>query len=303
MERCQKESARVFRSETSIVGILGRTELDGPDDTANVRAIQAQYRITPLHSFADSAAPKPAPVIAFPPYDQAKATNHDFIIYLNFLLQFAERPPPGEANLMQRFAKIGIGPGRTWDAAKVEPDLLAAVDAGVADAQTAMKAVVARTRSSNGLFGTREFLDGDYMKRAVAAAMGLYGNSLEEAWYGGYEGDGTSPRVIHFAAGQTPPARFFWSITLYTLPERFLYANEINRYSIGDRTKGLIYSKDGSLTIYVSHDSPGNDKETNWLPAPAGPYSLVVRAYGPQPAMTDGQWKLPQLETTAASHQ
>jgi hypothetical protein len=93
-----------------------------------------------------------------------------------------------------------------------------------------------------------------------------------------------------------PPARFFWSTTLYALPDRFLYANPINRYSIGDRTKGLVYGKDRSLTIYVSNVSPGADKESNWLPAPPTKYSPVARVYGPSRAAMTGKWKLPPLQ-------
>ena len=124
---------------------------------------------------------------------------------------------------------------------------------------------------------------------------GLYGNSLEEAWYGGYVCDGSKPAAVHFIKADLPPAKFFWSMTMYTIPDRFLYANQLNRYSIGDRTEGLQYGKDGSLTIYVSNTSPGKDKESNWLPAPAATCSLVARVYGPSEAAMTGEWKLPPL--------
>ncbi|MDM0015580.1 DUF1214 domain-containing protein [Variovorax sp. J22P168] len=149
--------------------------------------------------------------------------------------------------------------------------------------------------SSNGLFGTRAELHSDYMKRAVAATMGLYGNSLVEAWYGGYVGDGNTLSTIRFAPGQLPPAKFFWSMTLYTLPDRFLYANPLKRYSIGDRTPGLKRDPDGGLTLYVGNASPGADKESNWLPTPQGRYSAVGRIYGPSREAMDGTWKLPPL--------
>jgi hypothetical protein len=101
---------------------------------------------------------------------------------------------------------------------------------------------------------------------------------------------------VRFPKGQLPPARFFWSVTLYTLPERFLYDNPLNRYSLGDRTKGLKYDADGGLTLYVGHENPGPSKQSNWLPAPAGPYSFVARVYGPSEAAVKGEWKLPVLE-------
>jgi hypothetical protein len=197
---------------------------------------------------------------------------------------------------MERFARIGIAPGKVFDAGAVDPATLKAIDQGVSDAQTDMQRAAKTTLSSNGLFGSRAALGNDYMKRAIAAEKGLYGNSIEEAWYGGYVGDGKKLTQIHFTKENLPPARFFWSVTLYTLPDRFLYENPLQRYSIGDRTKGVTYDKDGGLTLYIGHDSPGPDRESNWLPAPAGPYSAVGRIYGPGPAAVAGKWTLPPAQ-------
>ena len=165
------------------------------------------------------------------------------------------------------------------------------------DGQAAIEALAVQTFNTNSLFGSREQLGTNYLERDVGAMMGLYGNSLEEAWYGGLVGDGTRLSVLRFTRENLPPAKFFWSATLYTLPDRFLHANPMDRYSIGDRTRGLVYRQDGSLEIYVGNSSPGKDKESNWLPAPAAPYSLVVRVYGPSEAAQTGQWLLPPLQT------
>ncbi|MQY46195.1 DUF1254 domain-containing protein [Rhizobiales bacterium RZME27] len=285
--------SQVIQAETEIVGILGRTSLDGPSDVENVKAIQAQYKLTPLSVFAKTTPP-PAPAkIAFPPYDPNKAISHDFIGYINFLLQFAQPTVPSEKELMTRFEKIGIAPGKAWDASRVDAAVLSAIDQGVEDAKAEMAQVAKTTLSSNGLFGPRELLKDNYMIRAMGAEKGLFGNSLEEAWYGGFVGDGSKQTMLHFPADQLPPAKFFWSLTLYTLPDRLLYANPLQRYSIGDRTKGLAYGKDKSLTIYLGHTSPGKDKEANWLPTPDSKYSLVARVYGPEKAAMDGTWKLP----------
>ena len=284
---------KVIQAETEIVGILGRTSLDGERDVPNVVAIQKEYKLTPLSAFLGTPAPNPAPTVDFPPYDAAKAISHDFIGYINFLLQFAQPTVPSEKDLMARFARIGIAPGAPWDASTVAPTTLAAIDQGVTEAKSEMAQVAKTTLSSNGLFGSREFLGDNYMTRAMGAEKGLYGNSLEEAWYGGFVGDGTKTTVLHFDADKLPPAKFFWSLTLYTLPERLLYANALKRYSIGDRTEGLVYRKDGSLNIYLGHESPGEGKETNWLPTPDGKYSLVGRVYGPEKAALDGTWNLP----------
>ena len=284
---------QVFKAETDIVGTLTRTSLSGPEDVENLMALQAQYTLQPLSAFLGKPAPPAPPALSFPPYDPAGARTHDFITYLNFFLELAEPPYPSEVALRQRFNKIGIGPGKPWDASKIDPKILAAIDAGVQDAQAELKAVAAKTVSSNGLFGSRAQLGTDYVKRDIGAMKGLYGNSLEEAWYGGYVCDGSVPSVIHFTKDTLPPAKFFWSMTMYALPDRLLYANQINRYSIGDRTKGLVYGKDGSLDVYVSNASPGSDKQSNWLPAPAGKCSLVARVYGPSEAAMTGKWKLP----------
>ncbi len=291
---------KVFRSETDIVMTLTRTALNGPDDVEAVKAVQAGMTLQPLSSFAKTAPPPAAPAITLPPYDVAKVRSHDFIGYLNFLLQYTQPPHASEVALMKRFAKIGIGPGRPFDAASLPPQTLAAIDAGVKDAQDAMAERAKVTLSSNGLFGTRADLKNNYMTRAIAAEKGLYGNSLVEAWYGGYVGDGTKPSKVHFTKAQLPPAKFFWSMTLYTLPDRFLYANDLKRYSIGDRTKDLKYDADGGLTIYIGNTSPGPDKESNWLPAPAARYSVVGRVYGPSKAAMDGSWTLPKLQPVDA---
>ena len=291
-----KGITKVFHAETNIIGMLGRTSLDGAADVSAMKKVQTGYKLEPLSAFAHQAAPPSAPPLDFPPYDKARAESHDFIDYLNFLLQFAVPPDPSEVTLREQFATIGIKPGAPWDASKVDPATLIAIDAGIADAKAELQKKLALTLSSNGLFGSRESQHNDYLNRAVAAAKGMYGNSLEEAWYGGYVGDGNTPSQVHFDKSQLPQAKFFWSMTLYTLPDRFLYDNPINRYSIGDRTKGLKYGPDGSLTLYVGHESPGKDEESNWLPAPAGKYSLVARVYGPGPSLMDGSWKLPSLQ-------
>ncbi|MFS0849228.1 DUF1254 domain-containing protein [Novosphingobium panipatense] len=283
----------VLKSETDIVGTLTRTSLAGPEDVANVKAIQAKYKLQPLHQFLGTKAPKPAAPISFPEYSKAKAESRDFITYLNFFLQFAEPPIKEEVALRESFRRIGIKPGKPWNPKQFDAQQLAAIDAGVADGKKAIAEKLATTYSSNGLFGSRAQLGTDYLTRDTGAAKGLYGNSLEEAWYGGFVGDGTKPSVLHFSKSELPQAKFFWSATLYTLPDRFLYANPIKRYSIGDRTKGLVYDPDGGLTIYLSHESPGRSKESNWLPTPAGKYSLVVRVYGPGPDLISGKWQLP----------
>ena len=139
------------------------------------------------------------------------------------------------------------------------------------------------------------------MTRATAARMGLFGNSKQEAVYTGSIKDNTgkmlmggSKYTLTFSKAQIPPVKYFWSITMYCIPQRYLVSNPIDRYSIGDRDKNLKYNKDGSLTLYLQSTSPGKDKEANWLPSPSkGIFNYVVRLYGPEPAVTNGEWKQP----------
>ncbi len=292
--------AEVFQSETDIVGSATRIVLLGPQDAPNVKALLSKFKLGPLSHYLARPTPRAARPIDFPPYQKALARSREFILYLNFLLQFCQPAHSSERQLMKRFAKIGIGPGAPFDSATLAPRMLAAIDAGVADAQSEIQRNRARTSRANGLFGTREFLKNDYMKRTVGSLIGLYGNSVEEGWCGGYAGGGNKLNAMHFRADGMPPARFFWSLTLYTLPDRFLYANPLQRYSIGDRTEGLTRGADGSLTLWVGHASPGLDREANWLPAPPGPYVVIFRIYGPEQPLLDGSWTLPPLRPASA---
>ncbi|WMD22042.1 DUF1254 domain-containing protein [Achromobacter seleniivolatilans] len=298
-----KGITKVLRSETDFVAILGRTSLNGAADVKNVQALQAKYQLRPLNAFERQPAPAAAAPVDWLPWDEPRATSVDFIAYLNQLLQFTQPQPAGEEAMMRRFATIGIAPGKPFDASKLDAATRQSIADGVADAKAALLQAQKQTRSSIGLFGSREAMGSDYTKRAVAAAMGIYGNSKEEAIYLGYEEDaqgnpldGSKAYVIRFEPGQLPPVQFFWSMTLYDLPGRHLVENPIKRYAIGDRTPGLKYGKDGSLTLYVQHARPAKGNESNWLPAPEGKFNIVARFYGPKPAVIDGTWKLPKAE-------
>ena len=144
-------------------------------------------------------------------------------------------------------------------------------------------------------FGTRDAMQGRYLRRAGAAALGLWGNDLEEAFYPetSIDADGEAldaskhDYVVHFAAEELPPVKSFWSLSMYNLPQQHFIHNSIDRYLLGDNTKGVVYGEDGSLTVYLQHESPGKDKESNWLPAPDGLFSLQMRCYWPEPESLD----------------
>ena len=133
--------------------------------------------------------------------------------------------------------------------------------------------------------------------------FGLYGNTLDEAYYPSAVADGDGAPldagkhdyVLRFTKEQIPAVKAFWSVTLYKLPEKLLAENPLRRYAIGDRTEGLTYGDDGSLSIYIQHQSPGKARESNWLPAPAGPFYLVLRMYLPTPEAMAGPYVPPPI--------
>jgi hypothetical protein len=298
-----KGITKVFRAETDFVGTLTRTQLNGPDDIPALQALQAKVQLIPLSRFEGTRPPRPAPPVNWPAWDASKAEGIGFISYLNALLPFMPTVP-SERAMMHRFARIGIGPGRPFDPNQLNPATRSAIEAGVAAAATNLRSKALAQSSSKGFFGTREELGPDYLTyRSMGAMLGIYGNSSAEAFYvsqqTGPDGkvlDGRRKWVLRFPAGQLPPVREFWSITMYNLPQRRLVANPINRYSIGDRTQGLKLGADGSLEIYLQHENPGSDKVSNWLPAPAGPFFFVARLYGPGQTTLSGQWQLPTLQ-------
>ncbi|MER5205056.1 DUF1254 domain-containing protein [Streptomyces sp. NPDC002825] len=296
--------ASVLRADTFLVGVMGRTYLSGPEDVPALRAIQERYELRPLSTYTDTAAPHPADEPVWPVWREEYLGTIEFFTLLDFLLRFFPVLEE-ERGVRDRLAALGVSGTGEFEPASLSPDVRAAVEQGIADARARLEKAVAATTLSTDLFGTRAELGDDYIGRAVAAEVGLYGLPAAEAWYGGWSADeqGDHPpngaahdHVVRFPPGQLPPARFFWSVTLYGLPDRLLVANEIDRYSIGDRTPGLVYDDDGGLTLYVRKDRPTDPKQAaNWLPAPEGPFNLVVRLYGPDPSVLDGAWRLPPL--------
>ena len=300
----------VIRSETDFVFVLIRTQLFEPADIEKVKAIQAGYRVKTLSAFLKQPVPPSAPVDFQKPLSAEEAkTSPAFFNVLNFVLQFCPTHP-SERDLMARFARIGVGAGKPFDAAALAPELIAAIEAGIADAWKAFKEYKAtqldtgKVTSGDG-FGTRAHLHGDSMARMSAAVLGIYGNSKEEAIYPAYflDSDRQQPNgathryALRFPPNQLPPVNAFWSLTLYELPSSLLSANPLNRYLINSpMLPSLTRDSDGGVTLYVQHGSPGKDHEPNWLPAPKGPFFSVLRLYWPKPEALDGRWAAPPLK-------
>ncbi len=302
---------KVIRSETDFVLALYRTQLFDAEDIDNVKKVQAGYKAEPLSSFLGQPALAAAPAIDFmkPLSPDEEKKSLEFFNLLSFILQYCPTNP-SETELMARFAKIGVGAGKTIDVASLSPEMKTAMEQGISDAwsdlQGLKKEVDAGKVAVGDLFGTREYLKNNYLYRFIAAALGIYGNSKQEAMYPPYgvdaEGkplDGANKYTVHFAEGQLPPANAFWSLTMYELPKSLLVANSIDRYLVNSpMLPKFVKDADGGYTFYVQNESPGKDKEANWLPAPKGPFSVFMRIYWPKDAALDGSWKQPPMTKT-----
>jgi len=305
----------VIRSETELAFVLYRTQLFGADDLEEVKKIQASFEVQPLSRFTGGAPRSAVPIDFIEPLSaEAQRSSPEFFGILNFLLQFAPTHA-SETELMERFAKAGIGAGKRFDIAMFSPEQREAIGNGIADAWNAYaefksEEIDSGKRGSADVFGTREFLGNDYMARMASAVLGIYGNSKEEANYPAYftdsEGkplDGATGRyTVRFEAGELPPVNAFWSLTMYEMPASLLTENPIDRYLINSTMEpDLVRDADGSITVYIQHESPGADKEPNWLPAPDGPFFMVMRQYWPKPEALDGTWKVPPVVRAAAA--
>jgi hypothetical protein len=303
----------VIRSETDFAFVLYRTQLFNSSEIENVKRVQAGYKVQSLSQFLAQPAPTAAPTIDFmePLTVAEEHSSLDFFRLLNFILQFCPTHPSEKA-LMARFAKLNIGAGMLFDPDALTPARRKAVEAGMVDAWTDFTEFketqldTGKKTSADG-FGTRAFLKNDYMACMASAVLGIYGNSKEEAIYPVYfvdsdkkNLDGVNSYALRFAPGQLPPVNAFWSLTVYELPASLLYANSLNRYLINSpMLPNLKRGQDGGITLYIQNESPSPEQEPNWLPAPKGPFLLVLRLYWPKPAALDGQWKQPPLQKVA----
>ena len=291
--------AKVFQSETQFSFVIYRTQLFNPADIDNVKKIQAGYTVKPLSAFLGQPAPAPAPAIDFPKFVGDDPFKTEFPAFLDFLLQFAPTtgPAAADAPLREKLASIGIGPGKTFEFNDLSLEQKAAF--GLAIKQAFEKIDKASTSIGKEInnwhvgsaFGDRAFYNGDWLLRAAAAKAGIYGNNAEEAMYPMTRNDSTGQPIdtsknnytLTFAKGELPPVNAFWSVTMYDGKSQLLIENPINRYLINSpMLPSMKKNADGSLTLYIQKDSPGKDKEANWLPAPNDTVYLVMRLYWPK---------------------
>ncbi|NKK78949.1 DUF1254 domain-containing protein [Rhizobium leguminosarum] len=306
---------KVFRSTTPFPLALVRTQLFNPDDMPNVVKIQAGYKARPLSTFLKQPAPPAAPKIEFIPATTA-GIKENFFAYLDAALQFVPETPR-DKEVRAKLARIGIGPGKTFDFKELSVEHKAEMLVGMKQGDGKVdKWLAGGNKNINGwnvgsFFGDEAFYNGDWVMRAGAAKGGLLGNDAVEAMYPYTRTDATGEPLdgskhkytITFAPGQLPPVNAFWSVTMYDGKSQFLVKNPINRYLINSpMLSGMKKEADGSLTLYIQKDSPGADKESNWLPAPDDKIYLVMRLYWPNPATPSilpagkGTWQPPGVK-------
>jgi hypothetical protein len=294
---------------TAHVWIIGRTQTNGPKDYAAVHAVQDGYRLTPLANWG--MPQRPAAVTTDPAVDMKTApliqvnsmSGADFFTRAVALLK-TNPPHVTDQPILARMRRLGIEPGKPFDYAQADPVVKRAIDRAPATGMAAMKAKVPTlARVVNGwqmntdcmgVYGTW------YLKRAIVAMVGLGANLAEDAIYplnlADAEGkplDGTSAYRLSFRKDDLPPADAFWSVTLYD-SDGFPVANALDRHALGDRD-ALAFNADGSLDLVIQAESPGPGKESNWLPAPKGPFNLTMRIYAPRANALNGEWNPPPV--------
>ncbi len=303
------KGTELIDAPTPYVWIIGRTKTDGPADYDAVHQIQAGYKITPLSEWGKPPAPVEAKIdpsvdVKTPPktlVDTMPAGK--FFAYAAELLKL-HPPHITDQPIIAQMRRIGIEPGKSFDITKLDPAVQKALETAPQDAQQLIKwklptlARVANGWSMNtdtmGVYGNY------YLKRALITQYGLGANLPEDAIYPanladdtGKPLDGANKYTIHFDKATMPPVDAFWSITLYD-EEGFQVANNLNRFAVSSWMP-FKFNADGSLDLYFQNESPGTDKEANWLPAPKGPFNLTMRLYAPKSDALTGKWNPPPV--------
>jgi len=306
------DGMKEYKSPTNIVWLLGRIYCTGtPEDYAAVHALQDEFKLVPLSAY-DKAYTVPAghvdASIDMKTAVREQVNRMSAVEFFSLLAELMKKNPPSAADApaLAKFAKIGLVAGQDFDASKLRADFAERIPQIAFDRIMLQFKINKDVQDINGWgFTTKTGLYGtDYLMRALITAIGLGANRPQDAVYptslkehDGESYDGAHKYVMHFDKGQTPPVEGFWSLTMYD-EQYFFVDNPLNRYSISPR-QDLKYNADGSLDLYLQKDSPGADKESNWLPAPAGKFYLMLRMYWPDesnPSILDGTWTIPPVK-------
>ena len=308
------EGTQRIDAPTPYVWVIGRTKTDGPPDYDAVHKIQAGYKITPLSEWGKD--PKPVEVkidpsvdMKTPPKTQVDTMPADKYFALAAELMKVNPPHITDEPMLAQLKKIGIEVGQSFDMSKVDPIIAKALESAPTDAQKLMAWKLATlARVANGWSmntDTMGVYGNYYLKRAIVAQQGLGANLVEDAIYplnlADSEGkplDGASKYTVTFDKSSLPPVNAFWSITLYD-EAGFQVGNVLERFAVSSWMP-FVYNGDGSLDLYFQNESPGKDKEANWLPAPKGPFNLTMRLYAPKSDALTGRWNPPAVTKVQA---
>lgn len=293
---------RAIYSESQFIGTLTRTGVNGQDDIPAMENIQNGYILQPLSSYIGSEPKKISENIDWISYESSDLKNINFFKYANFMLDYIILNK-ADQTMLENAKKIGVEAGKDWHPNNMDGSFVDAINKGIEEALREIDKQVAITNDGNKLFNTREVIGEDYLNRTVGVVVGQFGNYPTQAMYPSFQKDADGELLdgsesnysITFSKDELPESDYFWSFTMYDLPNRYLVKNAINRYSIGSQTESLKINEDGSLTIFFQTESPGKDREGNWLPTPDGPFYTVLRIYGPSDSILNGTYKLPRI--------
>lgn len=301
--------AKQIDAPTPYVWIIGRTQTDGVSDYGAIRAIQDGYTMIPLSEIGHEPGPVTVEIddsvdMETAPLDQVNAMPAaDFFTYAAELMKF-HPPHATDWSVLARAERIGLKRGQSLDWAALSPNVRDELESTPANALKVMQAKVPTVAPVvNGWIMSTDTMGvyGDYyLKRAIVAMIGLGANQPEDAVYpvnvadaDGEPLNGDHDYIVHFTQQELPPVDAFWSVTMYDA-QGFQAANAINRFAIGDRDP-LTFNQDGSLDLYLQHEDPGDEKRTNWLPAPRGALGVTLRLYAPRQPVLQGHWAPPSI--------
>ncbi|PQJ88979.1 DUF1254 domain-containing protein [Aliivibrio sifiae] len=295
---------RVIQGESEFLGTLTRVQLMGEDnDIDRVKEIKDKLKLQPLSQYLNKEAPQDAPKIEYPEWKEGIENTEQYWNYVAFILQYV-KPNSLDKDIYAKLELLGIEPGKPWQKESLSNEQLNAMQKGLLLARLQMKEISNEPIEPSKLFQTRENLKDDYISRAMGVYVGIFGNTKDQAVYFTIAEDNKGNLLdatkneyeLTLPANNMPPVKYFWSFTMYKLPERLLVENPDNRYSFNNDTPDLIENDDGSITFHISSKKPEN-KKTNWLPAPEGPFWTVIRTYGPDEDILNGFWKAPSVNS------
>ena len=307
----------VIRCESDLFFTIVRTQLMDENDIKNVEEIQNQYQIQLLSDYLGEESTQTVIKKDWPIWNEGDQFTEASFKYVDVVLNLTEKIE-SETALREQFAKLNIGTAEPFNLESFDMEIQEAIKAGAKEGFAEMEAFIEQYQEdplgSTKMFGARAFLtqsakDNYGLKnislpRAVAAHLGLYGNSAAEASYPAYfvDGDGLplnaaeNNYTITFNKTDLPPVKSFWSLTMYDGKTQLLIDNSIERYLVNSpMMNDFVMNKDGSLTLYIQKESPGAALEANWLPAPDGPFYAIMRLYGPEEAALKGTWVNPPM--------